>query len=174
MSRRREASAEERALFEAALKDAVPLTKPAKVKPKPGAARAKASHPVHRAPVERGLDGNTAGRLRRGVLEPQARLDLHGMTEAVAHRALVTFVRGAFARGLRLVLVVTGKGLKPPAPDAPFDLELTMRTRGILKTMTPRWLAEPELSAFVADVRSAHRRHGGAGALYVYLRKPMR
>ena len=53
MKRRRETSAEERALFEAALKDAVPLTKPAKVKPKPGAARAKASHPVHRAPVRR-------------------------------------------------------------------------------------------------------------------------
>ncbi len=174
MRRRREASAEERALFEAALKEAAPLKKPVKLKPRPGAAKAKAVHAGQRTPVERGLDGNTAERLKRGVLEPQARLDLHGMTEAVAHRALATFIRGAFARGLRLVLVVTGKGLKPPAPDAPFDLELSMRTRGVLKTMTPRWLAEPELSAFVADVRSAHRRHGGAGALYVYLRKPMR
>ena len=174
MSRRREASAEERALFEAALKDAAPLKKPARVKPKPGAAKVKAAHAVHRAPVERGLDGNTAERLRRGVLEPQARLDLHGMTEAVAHRALVMFVRSAFARGLRLVLVVTGKGLKPPAPNAPFDLELDMRARGVLKAMTPRWLAEPELAGFVADVRTAHRRHGGAGALYVYLRKASR
>ena len=174
MKRRREASAEERALFEAALKDAAPLKKPAKVKPKPGIAKAKPERRGFRAPVERGLDGNTAERLRRGALEPEARLDLHGMTEAVAHRALVTFIRSAFARGLRLVLVVTGKGLKAPAPDAPFDLELDMRTRGVLKTMTPRWLADPELSGFVADVRAAHRRHGGAGALYVYLRKPAR
>ena len=174
MKRRREPSAEERALFEAALKDTTPLKQPAKVKPRPGAAKVKAAHAGHRAPIERGLDGNTAARLNRGVLEPQARLDLHGMTETVAHRALLTFIRGAFARGLRLVLVVTGKGLKPPAPDAPFDLELDMRARGVLKTMTPRWLAEPELAGFVADVRTAHRRHGGAGALYVYLRKPAR
>ena len=53
----------------------------------------------------------------------------------------------------------------------PFDLELDRRTRGILRAMVPRWLREPALVRFVADVRAAHRRHGGAGALYVYLRK---
>ena len=66
--------------------------------------------------------------------------------------------------------MVTGKGT-PPAPDAPFDLELNSRARGVLKTLAPRWLQEPGLARFVADVRSAHRKHGGAGALYVYLRK---
>ncbi len=65
--------------------------------------------------------------------------------------------------------MVTGKGAKDPAPDEPFDME--RNARGVLKTMTPRWLAEPELAPLVADVRSAHRSHGGAGALYVYLRK---
>ena len=179
MRRRREPSAEERALFEDALKDASPIKKPA-ARPKPGAAKAKASRPQNHwpdavpAPVIRkldGLDGRTAERLQRGALEPEARLDLHGMTEAVAHRALATFLRSAAARGCRLVLVVTGKGLNPPAPDAPFDLELDRRSRGVLKAMTPRWLAEPELAGFVADMRTAHRRHGGSGALYVYLRK---
>lgn len=186
MSRRRELSAEERALFESALKDAAPIKKPAAAKPKPGAARAKpkisarqamddAFAPIFAKPSgpSSGLDGHTAERLRRGALEPEARLDLHGMTEAAAHRALATFLRGAAARGCRLVLVVTGKGLKPGAADEPFDLELDRRTRGVLKAMTPRWLAEPELSGFVADVRTAHRRHGGGGALYVYLRKPV-
>ena len=177
MSRRREPSAEERALFAAALKDAAPIKKPAAARPKAGAAKAKITRAALQAPApvltaRGGLDGNTAERLRRGALEPQARLDLHGLTEAAAHRALAAFLRTAAARGLRLVLVVTGKGLRPPAPDAPFDLELDRRARGVLKTMTPRWLAEPELSAIVADVQSAHRRHGGGGALYVYLRKP--
>jgi DNA-nicking Smr family endonuclease len=171
-------STEEHALFVETLKDAkllakrkaaVPKTAPKKrtpvVPPEPSAPPQPPRKPAA------GLDGNTADRLRRGELDPQARLDLHGMTESTAHRALITFLRGASARGLRLVLVVTGKGGKPLAPDAPFDLELDGRARGVLKSMTPRWLAEPELAGFVADVRLSHRRHGGAGALYVYLRK---
>jgi DNA-nicking Smr family endonuclease len=46
-----------------------------------------------------------------------------------------------------------------------------MRRRGVLKLMTPRWLKEPGIGELIADVREAHRRHGGSGALYVYLRK---
>jgi DNA-nicking Smr family endonuclease len=172
-------SGEERELFEEALKDAKPLkgrarprikaAKPAPAKPAP--------QPQFELPVKRtrtgpsGLDGRTADRLRRGQLEPEARLDLHGLTEASAHRALLTFVKGAQARGLRLVLVVTGKGAKEDIADAPFEMDLTRRARGVLKTMTPRWLRERDLESLVADVRSAHRRHGGDGALYVYLRK---
>jgi DNA-nicking Smr family endonuclease len=117
------------------------------------------------------VDGRTAERLRKGAIEPDARIDLHGFTEEAAHRALEAFLRGAAASGARLVLVITGKGLKPSAPDEPFDLELDRRTRGVLKAMVPRWLQEPGLVRLVADVRTAHRKHGGAGALYVYLRK---
>lgn len=175
---RREPTPEEIALFEAALKDAVQFRKKiAHVSVKPGAAKAKLKsstaapgfHAHGGAPP--GLDGRTRGRLERGALEPEARLDLHGMTETIAHRALITFIYGAAARGHRLVLVVTGKGL-PDDPYAPFDLELAVRRRGVLRTLTPRWLAEPGLSRFIAEVRTAHRRHGGEGALYVYLRKP--
>lgn len=181
MSRRREPSEEERVLFETALKDAAPIKKPsarakpgtakAKSKPSGGHERAQAVTPKPRLPS--GLDGRTAERLRRGVAEPDARIDLHGMTENAAHRALVTFVRSAASRGCRLLLIVTGKGLKPAAADEPFDMELVQRRRGVLKSLTPRWLSEPELAGFVADVRAAHRRHGGEGALYVYLRKPV-
>jgi DNA-nicking Smr family endonuclease len=166
-------SVEERELFEAAFKDVTPL----RVQPAPPA-KATPPKPVAPVPVPpprqnqpSGLDGRTAERLKRGALTPEGRLDLHGMTEIAAHRALTTFVRGASARGLRLVIVVTGKGAKPAAPDEPFDLELDRRTRGVLKAMTPRWLGEPALAGLVADVRSAHRQHGGTGALYVYLRK---
>lgn len=179
---RRDLKAEERTLFEAAMKDAVPVKKPA-AKPKPGSAKAKSRiAPAREADravppdgsKSRGLDGNTIERLRRGALEPEARLDLHGLTEAAAHRALAGFLHDAAARGQRLVLVVTGKGGKQAAADAPFDLGRGASGRGVLKTMTPRWLAEPELAGYVADVRTTHRRHGGEGALYVYLRKPAR
>jgi DNA-nicking Smr family endonuclease len=117
------------------------------------------------------VDGRTAERLRRGAIAPDATLDLHGLTEEAAHRAVSVFLRNAALQGARLALIVTGKGAKPSAPEEPFDLELDQRSRGVLKAMVPRWLQEPELVRLVADVRTAHRRHGGGGALYVYLRK---
>lgn len=118
-----------------------------------------------------GVDGRTAERLRKGEIEPDLRLDLHGLTEAAAHQAVAAFLRSAIAGGAKLVLIITGKGGNASAPDAPFDLELDRRTRGVLRAMAPRWLQEPEFIRSVADIRTAHRRHGGAGALYVYLRK---
>jgi DNA-nicking Smr family endonuclease len=114
-----------------------------------------------------GLDGNTQDRLNRGLIAPDATLDLHGMTQTAAHRALQHFLRGARERDNRLIVVVTGKG-KPRAPDA---APWTESPHGVLKDMVPRWLAEPGLSQLVARVQPAHIRHGGGGALYVYLRK---
>lgn len=178
MKRRRETSDEERELFEITFADAKRLRKKAGAKKKPPAAKvtkpapapAIVAGPPRRAPKTTGLDGRTAERLSRGQLAPEAKLDLHGMTEDAAHRALLTFLRSAHARGVRLALVVTGKGAAQ-RDDEPFDMGLDSRKRGVLKRMTPRWLQEPELARFVADTRSAHVRHGGAGALYVYLRK---
>jgi DNA-nicking Smr family endonuclease len=164
---RRRVSDDERALFEDAFNGTIPLKKPI-----PKKAVAKPAPKIAAPPPQfSGIDGGTDRGLRKGALAPDARLDLHGMTESAAHRALVTFVRGAGGRGLRLLLIVTGKGAADP-PDAPFDLGA--RKRGVLKTMTPRWLRESELAPFVADIRAAHRRHGGNGALYVYLRKRLR
>jgi DNA-nicking Smr family endonuclease len=114
-----------------------------------------------------GLDGNTQDRLNRGLITPDANLDLHGMTQTAAHRALQHFLRGARERDNRLIVVVTGKG-NPRAPDA---APWTESPHGVLKEMVPRWLAEPGLSQLVARVQPAHIRHGGGGALYVYLRK---
>ncbi len=115
MSRKRTPSDEERALFKAAVQN------PGLLAPKP-ATKPKTEKPKQSASKTAGLDGSTQDRLRRGLLEPEARLDLHGLTENAAHRALVTFLRGASARGLRLVIVVTGKG-KPQAPDEPFEMD---------------------------------------------------
>jgi DNA-nicking Smr family endonuclease len=183
VARKRALTEEERELFETMLNDTQPLKKaprrPKKrIKPKPDEVpsvtiKKEIQPPTSISRRTVGVDGNTADRLRRGLLEPQARLDLHGLTERDAHRALITFVRGACSRKLRLVLIVTGKGGsgQGQADEFPFDLGLDMSMRGVLRKMTPRWLREPGLAELIVDVREAHRRHGGSGALYVYLRK---
>jgi DNA-nicking Smr family endonuclease len=165
--RRRKTTDEERTLFAEAFKETRPLkpvAKPSSKKPAIVAAAAPRK-------FTGGLDGNTADRLRKGALEPDRRIDLHGLTEAAAHRALLSFLRGAQRGGAKLVLVITGKGVRKPDPYEPFDLELESRARGVLKAMVPRWFREPEFTALIADYRSAHIRHGGGGALYVYLKK---
>ncbi len=118
------------------------------------------------APVR--MDRRQHARMIRGKLEPEARIDLHGMTLAEAQPALAGFVRSARARGLRLVLVITGKGRTRPADD----LGPIPRRPGALKVEVPRWLRAGPLAPVVLEVREAHHRHGGSGAYYVYLRKP--
>jgi DNA-nicking Smr family endonuclease len=157
---RRKTTNEERAQFEQAIAEARPLERMPSGVTSPAAKRAG------------GLDGRTDERLRRGLVAPDARLDLHGFTERDAHHTLLLFLRTAQMRRHRLALVVTGKGARV-APDAPFDMELNYRSRGVLKAVVPRWLREPSFAAIVAGVRTAHVRHGGEGALYVYLRRPV-
>ena len=155
---KRKTTREERVLFETHIEQTPPLKAVALAKPK---------DPKKAPPRSGGLDGNTAEKLKRGQLVPGARIDLHGMTESAAHGALLSFLARARARHVRLVLIVTGVG--NPRPDEGADW---MRTpHGVLKEMVPRWLNEREFAALVAGSAPAHRRHGGNGALYVYLRK---
>ena len=109
-------------------------------------------------PLDRfaGVDRATAERLRRGQRDIEARLDLHGMTQAEAHRALAGFVSGSRAAGRRCVLVITGHG---------------RMSGGILKSAVPRWLHEPDLRRHVLAIAPARPQHGGSGALYILLRK---
>ena len=112
------------------------------------------------------MDAGRFGKLKRGKLGPEARIDLHGMTLAQAHPELIGFILGARASGKRLVLVITGKG-RPNDIDAPMPARA-----GRLRHDVPRWLSLPPLASVVLQVAPAHRRHGGEGALYVYLRAP--
>lgn len=161
---RRKTTEEERQLFAQSFAEARPLQASA-LKPLPQPKR-----PARIVEGGSGVDGRTDERLRRGLLEPDAKLDLHGLTESAAHRTLLLFLKGAQQRRHKLVLVVTGKGKKMDA-DAPFDMELQERSRGVLRAAVPRWLSEPEFAGLIAGRRTAHRRHGGDGALYIYLRK---
>ena len=100
------------------------------------------------------------------------RLDLHGLRQRDAHARLRAFLLEAHADGLRTVLVITGKGGEEQ-PDRLGDLA-GERQRGVLRRNVPHWLEEPELRAIVLSFTLAGVRHGGAGALYVQLRKGSR
>jgi DNA-nicking Smr family endonuclease len=105
-----------------------------------------------------GIDRANAERLKRGLHPIEARLDLHGRTQAEAHRELADFVRAAHEAGRRCVLVITGRGLGPDGP-------------GVLKSAVPRWLEEAGLRRRILAVAAAQPRHGGAGAFYLLLRR---
>ncbi len=119
-----------------------------------------------RQPVQ--MDARVFGRLSKGRIEPEARIDLHGMTLARARPALTGFVLKAHGAGRRLVLVITGKG-RGGADAGPIP-----ERRGVLRHQVPEWLRSGPLRPVVLQVSPAHRRHGGDGAYYVYLRRNTR
>lgn len=113
------------------------------------------------APMLAHFDRRERAKIAKGRREIDARIDLHGMTQARAHRALLNFLQGEADDGARLALVITGKG-KATSPDTP---------RGVLRRLVPEWLALPEFRAFVVSFEEAAIGHGGEGALYVRIRR---
>lgn len=95
--------------------------------------------------------------MRRGDVEIGAALDLHGHTQDSALAALIRFVHRAQKRGDRAVIVITGVG---------------RGGEGVLKRMFPHWLAAKEIRPLIAGYAQAHRSHGGAGAFYVFIKRP--
>ncbi len=184
MSRRKPPPSEEDlALWDTVTRSIAPLKrrKPAKTKPAdaPAAvdkADAPAPAPAPRVtapapkpkpakpPALASLDRRTLSRVNRGTLSIDARIDLHGMTQAAAHSRLIDFLHAAQASGARLALVITGKG----------KTDNSEGERGILRRLVPIWLASYELRSVVVGFDEAGRPHGGAGALYVRLRRPQR
>jgi DNA-nicking Smr family endonuclease len=95
--------------------------------------------------------------LARGDQTPEAVLDLHGQTLAVAHQRLQQFISASVQAQHRLVLVITGKGKISDGG-------------GALRRALPLWLHDASLSPFIIGFRAAHGKHGGDGAFYVVLR----
>ncbi|MCY4336900.1 MAG: Smr/MutS family protein [Litoreibacter sp.] len=141
-------------------KPALPL-KPFKVGEK--AKPAQTAMPAPQTPVA--MDRKTYTKMKRGKITPDAKIDLHGMTQDQAHPALVSTIMNAYASGKRLVLVVTGKG-KERDTGGP----IPVRT-GILKHAVPQWLRQPPMAQVVLQVTEASKNMGGSGALFVYLRR---
>ena len=102
------------------------------------------------------IEPNRKRRISRERDAIEARIDLHGMTSLAAEVRLKAFVEKAYANDYRAVLVITGKGVAE---------------NGVLKRLTPEWLADPALAHIVAGISPAHARHGGTGALYVALKR---
>jgi len=122
------------------------------------------SESLEKAPIL--MDAKAHARMTRGKLQPEARIDLHGMTLAEAHPELIRFILNTHAAGCRLVLVITGKGkLKPDNGPIP-------QRMGVLRHQVPLWLRQIPLSNAVLQITESHLKHGGAGAYYVYLRRP--
>lgn len=113
------------------------------------------------------LDKRTAQRLRKGKMSVEGRIDLHGMTQAEAHRALLRFIAASRSMNRRLVLVITGKGWDATAARSEDAV-------GVLRRSVPRWLETPPLNQHVAALVDAHVKDGGSGALYVLLRRTRR
>ena len=184
LRRKRSLSEEERALWESVAKQTKPLRKkpraakaeaaapaaealiaakpaaPPKPLPSSKISRAPSPDPPPAAPPLAPLGRRERSQLSRGRKEIDARLDLHGMTQTRAHRALSGFLQRAHREGLTFVLVITGKGRMGAESE-----------RGVLRRQVPQWLSLPEFRALVVGFEEAHIGHGGGGALYVRIRR---
>jgi DNA-nicking Smr family endonuclease len=178
--RKRGLSEEERALWESVAKQVKPLRKRhrllkpsmAPVESASHAAPKVAASPKHVAPARivappkpqppplAPIGRRERSHLSRGRKEIDARLDLHGMTQMRAHRALFGFLQRAHHDGLTFVLIITGKGKVGAESE-----------RGVLRRQVPQWLGLPEFRALVVGFEEAHIGHGGEGALYVRVRR---
>ncbi|CAO3415412.1 Smr/MutS family protein [Azospirillum doebereinerae] len=135
---------------------APPPTVPARGAPTPASGRP--SLPPLTPGSTANIDRRTGDRFRRGELEIDGRIDLHGMTQAQAHNALAGFVHRAWNEGRRCVLVITGKGSFTGGA-------------GVLRQAAPRWLGDPALRPMVLAIQPARPKDGGDGALYVLIKR---
>ena len=163
----RKLSAEESALWRRVVESVRPLHHlPAEPKEEPAPAPTKsrpaslAPAPVRKAAPGTTLDASWDRRLSRGLVQPDAHLDLHGHNLATAYALLDDRLARAIASGARLLLLITGKPRSGPGEK-----------RGAIRAAVHDWLAASRHAADIAAVRNAHPRHGGAGALYIVLRR---
>ena len=175
----RRLSPDEQALWDKVVASVRPLHQPAAAPLAPAAAppepappptapqrpRASPAKP-HQAPPPPApgttLDASWDRRLSRGLVQPDATVDLHGHNLATAYGLLDDRLDRAIGSGARLLLLITGK---PPTDDRrPVG-------RGAIRAAVGDWLHASRHAAAIAAVRGAHPRHGGAGALYIVLRR---
>ena len=132
--------------------------------PPKAAVRASPASPKARPKAAPGatLDGSWDRKIGRGAVSPDLTIDLHGHNLATAYDLLDRRLEQAVAMGARVVLLITGK---PPSD------ERRPVARGAIRAAVGDWLAASRHAGDIAAVRNAHPRHGGAGALYIVLRR---
>ena len=154
---------------------APPTVRPPKPAPRNAAAPAAAPRPSAKLPPPRRthqaatLDGHWDRRLRKGLVRPDMSIDLHGHTLASAQALLDEAIGRGLMRGARVLLVVAGR-LRPGADRLP-TMHGDPRPRGAIRASLPEWLAFSPHADRIVALRPAHISHGGAGAVYVILRR---
>lgn len=133
--------------------------KPATTKAGPRKAAPPLPPPAKAPPAKTGgFDRSTETKLRRGQLDIEGRIDLHGMTQAQAHAALSRFLSVSVAQERRTLLVITGKGRLSEGG-------------GVLRRLLPLWLQEEPWRGHVLALTQAAQKDGGSGAFYLRLRR---
>jgi len=123
--------------------------------------RAPVRHSAH-ANVANTLDGSWDQRLAHGLVRPDFTIDLHDCSLVAAHSRLDRRLELARESDARLVLLITGK--PPQSEHRPIS-------RGAIRAAVGDWLDASRHRGAIAAIRPAHPRHGGAGALYLILRR---
>lgn len=135
----------------------------------PLSARAVKLPPPRRTWATSTLDGHWDRRLRKGLVRPDLSIDLHGHTLHSAQALLDQTIGRALMRGARVLLVVAGR-LRPGADRMPM-MHSDPRPRGAIRASLPEWLSVSPHADQIVALRPAHVSHGGAGAVYVVLRR---
>lgn len=112
------------------------------------------------------IDKRTEEKIRKGKMPIDAKLDLHGLSQTQAHKALKTFIQQSAQQQKRCLLVVTGKGKAKSTSD-----DWISPGQGVLKQKVPQWLQADIFKDYILNFYTAQPQHGGSGALYIYLRR---
>ena len=180
-----ELTTDDKAVWQAITKSVVPLEDRPPAKPLPKVKRVDIDHHARELPTEWQLEGGptpenhidrkSKRRLSSGQKDIDRVIDLHGNSSEAAYSRLRSEIINSIKMGHRCLLIITGKGGKRIAQSESASVPYRKRNdfdngTGVLKRLVPEWLKSAELSPFVISYDSAHKSHGGEGALYVMLR----
>ena len=96
--------------------------------------------------------------------------DLHGYSLDEANIKISKFIRDSYEKGLKKLIIVTGKGIHSQNEKDPY----ISKNLGILKYSVPEYIKNNnELMSLISEIKQANKEDGGGGAFYLYLKKKL-